>query len=109
MIPRLYRSLLFLFLVSHSYLINAQNNLSNNFDICIKNWESLHDQGDYDEAIRQAGKALLSATKLNDKERMAIALNKEATSLIMKPKNIKKNRKIAKEKFERSLFYLEYV
>ena len=83
--------------------------MSKNFNITIKNWENLHDEGKYDEAIQQAEKALLLAEQLGDKEAMAIALNKEATSLIRKTKRVNKSRKKAKEKFEKSLFHLATV
>lgn len=109
MLPNLYRLLLLWIFICHSFLVVSQNNYRNSFDITIKNWENLHDQGQYDEAILQAEKALLLATQLNDKEAMAIALNKEATSLIRKTKRVNRNRKKAKEKFERSLFHLATV
>ena len=109
MIPNLHKCLWLLLLCFSHFQISAQNSLKDNFVITIKNWENLHDQGKYDEAILQAEKALLLATKLNDKEGMAIALNKEATSLIRKTRRVNKNRKRAKEKFEKSLFHLATV
>jgi len=99
---------IFLFCFSH-FQITAQTNLKDNFAITIKNWENLHDEGKYDEAIQQAIKAALLAEKLGDKAAIAIALNKEATSLLRKTRRVNRNRKKAKEKFERSLFYLATV
>ncbi len=109
MIPNLYKFLLILVLGFSPFCSFAQNNLSKNFDITIKNWENLHDEGQYEEAIEQAEKAFLLAEQLGDKEAMAIALNKEATSLIRKTKRVNKSRKNAKEKFEKSLFHLATV
>ena len=92
-----------------TFQLSAQNSQANNFDITIKNWQNLHDEGKYDEAIEQAAKAFLIAEQLVDKEKMAVALNKEATSLIRKTKRVSRNRKKAKEKFEKSLFHLAVV
>ena len=93
----------------YSFPLVAQNNQVNNFVITIKNWQNLHDQGQYEEAIEQAEKAFLIAEQLADKEKMAIALNKEGTSLIRKTRRVSRNRKNAKEKFEKSLFHLAVV
>ncbi len=109
MLLKLYKPFLLLALIAHASLLHAQENLNNNFAITIKNWQNLHDQGKYDEAIHQATKAALLAEQLGDKEAIAIALNKEATSLLRKTKRVNKNRKRAKEKFEKSLFYLATV
>lgn len=91
------------------FLLLAQDSLNNNFAIIIKKWENFHDQGKYEEAIEYAGKAFLVAEQLGNKEAMAIALNKEATSLLRKTKRVKRNRKKAQDKFEKSLFYLATV
>ena len=109
MTPNLYKILLIFILGFSSFCSFAQNNLNENFDITIKNWENLHDEGKYEEAIEQATKAFLLAEQLGDKEAIAIALNKEATSLIRKTKRVNRSRKKAKEKFEKSLFHLATV
>jgi len=75
----------------------------------LDNWSHLHDKGDYQRAIRQAELAFKSAESLGEKEMMARALNREGQSLLKTKKRQKKNRKLAKEKFERSLFYLASI
>ena len=104
MILNLYKCLCLLVLGICPLLVLAQDNSTTNFTISIKNWENLHDQGKYDEAIAQAEKAFLLAEQLGDKESMAVALNKEGTSLLRKTRRVSRNLKKAKEKFEKSLF-----
>jgi len=92
-----------------SYGLMAQNTIQDAIAINMQNWQKLHNRHDYDQAIAQAEKALKLATNANDKKAMANALNKVGLSLIKKTKRVKKNRKLAKEKFEKSLFYLAAI
>ena len=84
----------------------AQQDLNKEIDKLLQNWTYLHSNNKYDRAIRQAEKAFTLAEQLKDKGLMATALHKEALSYIKQPKRLKKNRKLAKEKFEKSLFLL---
>lgn len=91
------------------YAIIAQNNTKDVTAISLQNWQTYHNRQEYDQAIEQAEKALAFATTAKNKEVMALALNRVGLSLIKKTKRVKKSRKLAKEKFEKSLFYLATV
>ena len=87
----------------------AQQDLNKEIDKLFQNWTHLHSDKKYDRAIRQAEKAFIVAEQMNDKGLMATALYKEALSYIKQPKRLKKNRKLAKKKFEESLFLLATI
>ncbi len=92
-----------------SYGLVAQSAIQDAIVLNMQNWQKLHNIQDYNKAIVQAEKALEIATNANDKKAMAQALNSIGLSLIKKTKRVKKSRKLAKEKFEKSLFYLASV
>lgn len=87
----------------------AQNNLIPEIEKIIKNWEHFHQIKDYDLAIEQSHQAFNLAKKINNKGLMAVALNREGQSLIKKTKRVNRSRRLAKEKFEQSLFYLTNI
>jgi len=92
-----------------SYGLMAQGTVQDAIAISMQNWQKFHTRQDYNKAIEQAEKALEIATNANDKKAMAMALNKAGLSLIKKSRRVKKSRKLAKEKFEKSLFYLATI
>lgn len=87
----------------------TQNNLIPEVKKIIKNWEYFHQKKDYDLAIEQTHQAFNLAKKINNKELMGVALNREGQSLIKKTKRVNRSRRVAKEKFEQSLFYLTNI
>jgi class 3 adenylate cyclase len=100
-------ALIFLFFISTSLF--AQNSVVKRIDIMLENWAHFHAEANYNKAVEQAEKAYELAKEIQDKERMAIALNREGKSLLEKKRRTKKNRKRAEECFKRSLFYLATI
>ena len=92
-----------------SYGLIAQNSTNDATAISLQNWQKYHNQQDFDQAIEQAEKALAFATSSDNKQAIALALNRVGLSLIKKTKRVKKSRKLAKVKFEKSLFYLASI
>ena len=87
-------------------LLSAQTIANDEFSISINNWERAYRINQLDAAIRHAEKAFEFAKRSNNKAQMALAIHNIGLSLVKKKNRGKKNRKLAKEKFEESLFYL---
>lgn len=106
--PKYFFLLCFLLLFPFSIAL-GQSSLEKGIEKTIENWSYFHNQRDYDKAIEQANQAFELAKKLDDKEGMAIALNRVGLSLVSKKKKSRKNLKLAKQQFKQSLFYLATI
>lgn len=91
------------------FLSFSQQQLSKDFTKTIEYWEHFHNNKDYKKAIEKGEEAFILAEQLNDRESKAIALNRVGLSLMQIPKRQRKNRKTAKGKFEKSLYFAATV
>ncbi|MEM1119849.1 MAG: hypothetical protein AAGJ18_05335, partial [Bacteroidota bacterium] len=90
-------------------MLFAQNKVSEEIEISFKNWDHLHQSGDYQMAAEQAQKAFEFAERSSDKMLMANALYKEGLSLLKITKRLNRHRKLAKAQLEKALFYLASI
>lgn len=105
----IYSLLIFVGLCFSFPTLSAQVDTRSKIEISLQNWEHLHQSGDYAAAIKQAQKAFEYAEKIQEKEVMAGALYKEGLSLLKLTRRVNRNRKNAKEKLEKALFFLAKV
>lgn len=85
----------------------GQNNTSDNN--LSRNWQFYQEKGEYDKAIEQAKLIYQLGKNTQSNETMALALNWEGQSLLMKSKRASVSRKEAKKRFQQSLDLLATV